>query len=96
MTDREILELILSKIVAMEIDIAELKQDVAILKDDVKIIKLVVENELRINIQRVAEGHLDLSRNLKESQKSNNEFEMLSIRVGTLESQVKEINRKIS
>ena len=100
MTDREILELILSKVNSMEIDIkldiAELKHDVAELKSDVAILKLVVENELRINIQRVAEGHLDLSRNLKESQKSNNEFEMLSIRVGTLESQVKEINRKIS
>ena len=29
-------------------------------------IDLTVENEIRVNIQRVAEGHLDLSRKLNE------------------------------
>ena len=42
---------------------------------------LIMENELRVNIQRVAEGHLDLSRNLHEAMKPNNEIEMLAIKV---------------
>lgn len=63
---------------------------------DIKSIKLTLENEVRTNIMRVAEGHLDLSRNLKEAIKSNNEFEMLTIKVNILESEVEELKRKIS
>ena len=63
---------------------------------DIKSIKLTLENEIRTNIMRVAEGHLDLSRNLKEAIKSNNEFEMLTIKVNILESEVEELKRKIS
>ena len=39
------------------------------LEADVKDIKLTLENEIRVNIQRVAEGHLDLSRNFQEAMK---------------------------
>ena len=63
---------------------------------DVKSIKLTLENEVRVNIMRVAEGHLDLSRNLKGVLKSNNEFEILSVKVNMLESDVRELKRKIS
>lgn len=34
---------------------------------EIKSIKLTLENEVRTNIMRVAEGHLDLSRNLVKS-----------------------------
>ena len=55
----------------------------------------MTENEIRVNIQRVAEGHLDLSRNLHEAMKPSNEVEMLSIKVRSLESEIREIKRKI-
>ena len=57
---------------------------------------LIMENELRVNIQRVAEGHLDLSRNLHEAMKPNNEIEMLVIKVRMLETDVRELKDKVS
>jgi hypothetical protein len=57
--------------------------------------KLVLENEIRVNIQRVAEGHLDLSRNLHDAMKPSSEMEMLSIKVRWLESEVKELKSMI-
>ena len=46
-----------AKVVHLEADLQEVKQRV--IKTE-----LMVENEIRVNIQRVAEGHLDLSRKL--------------------------------
>ena len=54
MTDSEKLDLILSRLEKLDK-----------LENDVTDIKLTLENEIRVNIQRVAEGHLDLSRNLR-------------------------------
>ena len=42
-------------------------------ENDVRVIKLIIENEIRVNIQRVAEGHLDLSGNLNECIKLSND-----------------------
>jgi hypothetical protein len=66
------------------------------LQNDVTDIKLTLENEIRVNIQRVAEGHLDLSRNLHEAMKPSNEVEMPAIKVRMLETDMMEIKRKIS
>jgi predicted nucleic acid-binding Zn-ribbon protein len=66
------------------------------LQKDVTKINLTLENEIRVNIQRVAEGHLDLSRNLHEAMKPSNEVEMLAIKVRMLETDMMEIKRKIS
>lgn len=63
---------------------------------DVKNIKISVEDEIRQNIKRVAEGHLDLSRNLHRAVKSNNEVEMLAVKVTVLESEVRKLKEKIS
>ncbi|MBO5371520.1 MAG: hypothetical protein J6A75_02255 [Lachnospiraceae bacterium] len=73
-----------------------LENEVGELKNDVKKVKVVLENEIRVNIQRVAEGHLDLSRNLHEAMKPSNEVEMLAIKVRMLESDMLELKRKIS
>ncbi len=43
-------------------DAQELKEKAAVIENKVVDIKLTLENEIRVNIQRVAEGHLDLSR----------------------------------
>ena len=74
---------------AFETDLHELRQHV-------NNIDLIIENEIRVNIQRVAEGHLDLSRLLHDAARPNNEVEMLSIRVSRLESDVKRLKEKVS
>lgn len=82
MTDSEKLDLLLSNMQKMQADIID--------------IKLTLENEIRVNIQRVAEGHLDLSRNLHDAMKPSNEVEMLSIKVRMLETDMRELKAKIS
>lgn len=72
----------------IESDIHEIKQ-----KTDR--IDLTLENEIRVNIQRIAEGHLDLSRNLHEALKVDSEKEMLSIRVTVLETELRNIKIKL-
>ncbi|MCD8077742.1 MAG: hypothetical protein LUE63_05095 [Lachnospiraceae bacterium] len=59
-------------------------------------VKMILENEIRVNIQRVAEGHFDLSRHLQEAMRPNNEVEMLAIKVRMLESDVKELKRRMA
>ena len=84
MTDSEKLDLILSSLEKLDK-----------LENDVTDIKLTLENEIRVNIQRVAEGHLDLSRNLHEALKIDNEKEMLAIRVSVLETELRRIKTKL-
>ena len=73
-----------------------LREEIAEVKNDVKDIKLIIENEIRPNIQRVAEGHLDLSRNLHEVLKYKDEIEMLSVSNRMLQTEVQKLKRKIS
>ncbi len=53
-------------IAGIETDIVGIKGDIAGMESDITDIKITIENEIRVNIQRVAEGHLDLSRKLNE------------------------------
>lgn len=85
MTDSEKLDLILSRL-----------EKLNKLDNDITDIKLTLENEIRVNIQRVAEGHLDLSRNLHEAMKPNNELEMLAIKVRMLETDIRELKAKLA
>ncbi len=89
MTDSEKLDLLLS-------EMQELKQRTTNIEDNVTSIKLALENEIRVNIQRVAEGHLDLSRNLHEAMRPSNEVEMLAIKVRMLETEVRELKQKMA
>lgn len=88
MTDSEKLDLILS-------EMQDLKQRTANIETSVTDIKLTLENEIRVNIQRVAEGHLDLSRNLHEAMKIDSEKEMLAIRVNVLETELRRIKTQL-
>lgn len=96
MSDSEKLDLILSDIQGVKNEIQDMKDDMQEVKQKVSKIDLTLENEIRVNIQRVAEGHLDLSRNLHEAMRPSNEVEMLAIRVRMLETDVKELKEKIS
>lgn len=58
-------------------------------------IQITIENEIRNNIQILAEGHMTLERKLDESLKVNQEKELLLIRVNRLESEVRELKARI-
>ena len=95
MTDSEKLDLILSKLETLEQRTTNIESKVSNIEDKVNDINLTLENEIRVNIQRVAEGHLDLSRNLHEALRIDNEKEMLSIRVSVLETELRRIKERI-
>ncbi len=87
----------------MKADMTDMKADMQGMKDDIKRldaraakIELTLENEIRVNIQRIAEGHLDLSRILHDAMKPNAEVEMLAIKVRKLESEVRDIKFRLA
>ena len=87
----------------MKADMTDMKADMQGMKDDIKRldakvakIELTLENEIRVNIQRIAEGHLDLSRILHDAMKPNAEVEMLAMKVRKLESEVRDIKFRLA
>lgn len=80
---------------SMKSNAQELKDKVSVIENKVTDISLILENEIRVNIQRVAEGHLDLSRNLHDALKIDNEKEMLAIRVNVLETELRRIKTQL-
>lgn len=106
MTDNEKLDLILSRLEKLDIiesemqsiksDTQELKQRMSNVENKVTNIELTLENEISVNIKRVAEGHLDLSRNLHEALKIDSEKEMMAIRVNILESELRRIKERLN
>lgn len=109
MTDSEKLDLILSKMNQMEAKMNQMEAkmnqmeakmnqmeaEINQLKSDVREVKLTIENEIRVNIQRIAEGHLDLSRNLHEALEVETEKEMISVRVSVLESEMRKVKERL-
>lgn len=85
-----------SKMVNMEGKMANMEGKMANMESDVTDVKLILKNEIRVNIQRVAEGHLDLSRNLHDAMKPSNEIEMLAIKVRMLETDMRDIKAKLA
>ena len=77
-------------------DLQEVKQRVSNIENKVTNIELTLENEISVNIKRVAEGHLDLSRNLHDALKIDSEKEMIAIRVNILESELRRIKEKLN
>ena len=85
-----------SRMNSMESRMDSMEGDIATIKSDVLDMKLQIENELIRDIQRVAEGHLDLERHLKDAERVNSEYEMLVLRVNHLETVVERLEKKIS
>lgn len=96
MTENEKLDLLLSEVKDMKSDIQNIQENITEMNHKITRIDLSIENEIRVNIQRVAEGHLDLSRNLHEAMRPSNEMEMLAIKVRMLETDVKDLKERIS
>ena len=110
MTDSEKLDLLLSEMQGMKSEMQGMKSEIQSMKSEMQSMKseiqevkqkvtkidLTIENEIRVNIQRVAEGHLDLSSNLHEAMKPSSEVEMLAIKVRQLESDVRDLKHKLA
>ena len=73
MTDTTKLDLILEKMTRLDEKVSGLETDLKDVRQKVTKLDLIVENEIRVNIQRVAEGHLDLYRNIKDCINLSNE-----------------------
>lgn len=84
------------EIVELQLGMQNMQNDIEEMNQKITGINLIIENEIRVSIQRVAEGHLDLSRNLHEAMKPNAEVEMLSVKVMKLEMDVGKLKEKIS
>ena len=74
MTDSEKLDLLLEKVNSLDEKVNSLEASLQEVKARVIKTDLTVENEIRVNIQRVAEGHLDLSRKLNECIRLSNDI----------------------
>lgn len=96
MTDSEKIDLLLAEMQGLKEDVQQLTEGHQKMQNDLTSVKLKLENEIAVNIQRVAEGHLDLSRNLHDAMRPSNEVEMLAIKVRMLETEVRELKQKIS
>lgn len=107
MTDSEKLDFILAELQGMKGELQgmkgnfqgvkgelqDMRRDLQEVKHKVEKIDLTIENEIRVNIQRVAEGHLDLSRKLNECIKLSSDIkakqEMQDIYINMHENKLK-------
>ena len=73
-----------------------LDQKFTVLDEKFTGLELVIENETNVNIRRIAEGHCDLVRNLREARKVDDEKELLAIRVTVLESDMSKVKHQLA
>lgn len=85
-----------NEVEGVKAQVQELEQRMDKLDRNVTKANLLIENEVRPNIQLVAEGHLNLVRNLQDATKAGTEMEMTTIRVRVLETDVREIKEKLA
>lgn len=109
MSERELLQMILSEVQNtntglndIKSEIADIKTDVSALKTDIDNLKLraalietTLENETNRNIRIIAEGHTDLSRKLDHVLQMESEKEMFLIRFNVMESEVQKIKQHL-
>ena len=84
-----------SELKVVKEDVHNLKENVQKLDQRMTILEMMVENVTNKNIQRVAEGHLDLNRKLDEALRLDAEREMIALRINVLEGDVKMLKEKI-
>lgn len=91
----ERLEKVEERLDRLEGSVDELRERVDKLDSDIMVVKLTLENEIRTNIMRVAEGHQDLYRKLREATKTDDEKEMIAIRVNMMEAELRTIKERL-
>ena len=84
------------KVTELDQKVTELDQKFTVLDEKVTGLELVIENETNVNIRRIAEGHCDLVRNLREARKVDDEKELLAIRVTVLESDMSKVKHQLA
>ncbi len=84
-----------SDVQGLKSDVQELKERVSNVETKVTNVELTLENEISVNIKRVAEGHLDLSRNLHDALKIDGEKEMMAIRLTSLENELRRLKQRV-
>ena len=84
------------KVTKLDQRVAGVEQKFTKLDEKVTGLELVIENETNVNIRRIAEGHCDLVRNLREARKVDDEKELLAIRVTVLESDMSKVKHKLA
>ena len=84
------------KVTVLDKKFTVLDQKFTVLDEKVTGLELVIENETNVNIRRIAEGHCDLVRNLREARKVDDEKELLAIRVTVLESDMSKVKHQLA
>lgn len=84
------------KVTKLDEKVTELDQKFTVLDEKFTGLELVIENETNANIRRIAEGHCDLVRNLREARKVDDEKELLAIRVTVLESDMSKVKHQLA
>lgn len=84
-----------SKMSNMELKMSDIESDLSFVKQKVTRVDMTMENELQVNIMRVAEGHIDLSRNLAEIKRDiellNGKMEMNDLFIPHHDSEIKKL-----
>ena len=86
----------------LQVDVAELQTGMEKLSTDVERlgrktekIEFIMENELRPNICKIAEGHLDLSRKLDMVRVRREEYTLMDIQISGLQLDIREIKNTL-
>ena len=86
----------------LQVDVEELQTGMEKLSTDVERlgrktekIEFIMENELRPNICKIAEGHLDLSRKLDMVRVRRSEYTLMDIKVSRLQLDIREIKNTL-
>lgn len=82
-------------VVEFQTGMEKLSTDVERLGRKTEKIEFIMENELRPNICKIAEGHLDLSRKLDMVRVRRSEYTLLDIKVSGLQLDIREIRDKL-
>ena len=82
-------------VVELQTGMEKLSTDVERLGRKTEKIEFIMENELRPNICKIAEGHLDLSRKLDMVRVRRSEYTLMDIKVSGLQLDIREIKNTL-